>query len=205
MPQKPNIVIFQADQLSAQALSMYGGFCKTPYLDSLASNGVVFVNAYCNNPLCAPSRLSMMTGRLTSDIGAYDNAAELPSAIPTFAHYLRSAGYHTCLSGKMHFIGADQFHGFEERLTTEIYPSDFAWLPDWESKKQSFVPIRNTIERAGVCAWNMQLAYDEDVAFQAIRKIYEYAREPDNPFCMVVSLTHPHPPFFDHARLLGTV
>lgn len=195
MPQKPNIVIFQADQLSAQVLSMYGGFCKTPYLDSLASNGVVFVNAYCNNPLCAPSRLSMMTGRLTSDIGAYDNAAELPSAIPTFAHYLRSAGYHTCLSGKMHFIGADQFHGFEERLTTEIYPSDFAWLPDWERKKQSFVPIRNTIERAGVCAWNMQLAYDEDVAFQAVRKIYDYAREPDQPFCMVVSLTHPHPPF----------
>ncbi|MCP4332376.1 MAG: sulfatase-like hydrolase/transferase [Gammaproteobacteria bacterium] len=97
-------------------------------------------------PLCAPSRFSMMTGRLASNIGAYDNAAELPSAIPTFAHCLRRAGYRTCLSGKMHFIGADQLHGFEERLTTEIYPADFAWLPDWDSQDQSFVPIRNTIE-----------------------------------------------------------
>ncbi|MFT7529443.1 MAG: choline-sulfatase [Gammaproteobacteria bacterium] len=195
MHKKPNIVVIQADQLSALALSLYGGFCKTPTLDKLAANSVVFENAYCNYPLCAPSRLSMMTGRLTSDIGAYDNAAELPSAIPTFAHYLRNAGYHTCLSGKMHFIGADQHHGFEERLTTEIYPAGFDWLPDWESKVQAFVPIRNTIERAGVSAWNMQLAYDEDVTAQATRKIYEYARDPGQPFCLTVSLTHPHPPF----------
>ncbi len=195
MSDRPNIIVFQADQLTALALAAYGGFCKTPYLEKLAAAGTVFDNAYCNYPLCAPSRFSMMTGRLASDIGAFDNAAELPSAIPTFAHYLRRSGYRTCLSGKMHFIGADQFHGFEERLTTEIYPSNFAWLPDWDSQQQTFAPIRNTIERAGVSAWNMQLAYDEDVAFQAVRKIYEYAREPEQPFCMVVSLTHPHPPF----------
>ena len=195
MAGKPNIVVIQADQLSALALNLYGGFCKTPTLDALAAEGVVFENAYCNYPLCAPSRLSMMTGRLSSDIGAYDNAAELSSAIPTFAHYLRNAGYHTCLSGKMHFIGADQHHGFEERLTTEIYPADFDWLPDWENEAQTFAPIRNTIERAGVCAWNMQLAYDEDVTAQATRKIYEYARNPEHPFCLVASLTHPHPPF----------
>ena len=195
MNQKPNIVVIQADQLSALALNLYGGFCHTPTLDALASSGVTFKNAYCNNPLCAPSRLSMMTGRLSSDIGVYDNAAELPSSTPTFAHYLRQAGYHTCLSGKMHFIGADQHHGFEERLTTEIYPADFDWLPDWNSGSQTFAPIRNTIERAGVSAWNMQLAYDEDVTAQASRKIYEYARNPEQPFCLVVSLTHPHPPF----------
>ena len=195
MHKRPNIVVVQADQLSALALNLYGGFCETPTLEALAADGVVFENAYCNYPLCAPSRLSMMTGRLASNIGAYDNAAELPSSIPTFAHYLRNAGYHSSLTGKMHFIGADQHHGFEERLTTEIYPSGFDWLPDWSSNTQTFAPIRNTIERAGVCAWNMQLAYDEDVTAQATRKIYEYARDPDQPFCMVASLTHPHPPF----------
>ncbi len=47
----------------------------------------------------------------------------------TIAHYLRDAGYYTCLSGKMHFIGPDQHHGYEDRLTTEIYPSDFSWTP----------------------------------------------------------------------------
>ena len=59
-------------------------------------------------------------------------AASFPSSVPTFAHYLRQMGYRTCLSGKMHFVGPDQLHGFDERITTDIYPSDFAWTPDWE-------------------------------------------------------------------------
>ena len=144
---RPNILILQADQMAAQALSLYGGFTETPHLAGLAADGTVFENFYCNYPLCAPSRFSMLTGQLASTIGAWDNAAELPAAIPTFAHYLRRAGYHTCLSGKMHFIGPDQFHGFEDRLTTEIYPADFAWLPDWETRAQGWAPNRDTIER----------------------------------------------------------
>ena len=59
----------------------------------------------------------------------------LLSSVPTFAHYLRDLGYKTCLSGKMHFVGADQLHGFEERLTTDIYPSDFGWTADWTQQK----------------------------------------------------------------------
>ena len=54
-----------------------------------------------------------------------------PRDIPTYAHHLRRAGYQTCLSGKMHFVGPDQLHGFEERLTTDIYPADFGWTPDY--------------------------------------------------------------------------
>jgi choline-sulfatase len=207
---RPNIIILQADQMAAHALQLYGGFSATPNLAGIADAGTVFENAYCNYPLCAPSRFSMMTGQLPMAIGAFDNAAELPASLPTLAHYLRGAGYQTCLSGKMHFIGPDQLHGFEERVTTEIYPSDFAWLPDWSSGEQSFAPVRNSIETGGVCAWNMQLAFDEDVTFQATRKIYEYARHPDDPFCLVVSLTHPHHPFlvtpeyweqFDHNEI----
>ncbi len=207
---RPNIIILQADQMAAPALQMFGGFVATPNLERLAAAGTAFENAYCNSPLCAPSRFSMMTGQLPMSIGAFDNASELPAGLPTFAHYLRSAGYQTCLSGKMHFIGPDQLHGFEERVTTEIYPSDFAWLPDWSTGSQTFAPIRNSIETGGVCAWNMQIAFDEDVTFQAIRKLYEFARRPDDPFCLVVSLTHPHHPFlvtpeywelFDHDEI----
>ena len=72
-----------------------------------------------------------MSGQLSSRVGAYDNAAEFPAQVPTFAHYLVDQGYHTCLSGKMHFVGPDQLHGFQERVTTDIYPSDFGWTPDW--------------------------------------------------------------------------
>src|SRR5437762_10188013 len=120
-----------ADQLAARALPAYGNaIAKTPHLDALAEDGVVFENAYCNTPLCAPSRASLLTGRLPSAIGVYDNGAELSASIPTLAHYLRARGYFTCLAGKMHFIGPDQLHGFEERLTTDVYTAGFDWIPD---------------------------------------------------------------------------
>ena len=128
---QPNIQFIQADQMTVFALKHYGNpLVRTPNIDRLAANGVVFENGYCNNPICASSRFSMMSGQLSSKIGAYDNAAEFPASIPTFAHYLRDLGYRTCLSGKMHFVGPDQLHGFEERVTTDIYSSDFDWTPD---------------------------------------------------------------------------
>ena len=120
---KPNFLIIMCDQLAGPALPMYGHpIVKTPHLARLAKEGTLFQNAYCNNPVCAPSRSSMAAGQLSSQIGTYDNAAEFPSSVPTFAHYLRQMGYQTCVSGKMHFVGADQLHGFEERLTTDVYP-----------------------------------------------------------------------------------
>ena len=106
---KPNILFIQADQLTAGFLGAYGNpIVKTPHIDALAERSAVFDSAYCNFPLCAPSRFSMMSGQLASRIAAYDNGAEFPSGIPTFAHYLRVAGYQTSLVGKMHFVGADQ-------------------------------------------------------------------------------------------------
>ena len=132
MSVRPNILILMADQLTARALRTYGGsIARTPNIDALADEAVVFDSFYCNSPLCAPSRYSFMAGQLPSRIGAYDNAAEFAADIPTFAHYLRQAGYQTILSGKMHFCGPDQLHGFEERLTTDIYPADFGWTPAW--------------------------------------------------------------------------
>lgn len=86
----PNILLIQADQLTARMLGAYNNpIAKTPHIDSLAAGGAVFDAAYTNFPLCAPSRFSMMSGQLASTIGAYDNGAEFSSAIPTFAHYLR--------------------------------------------------------------------------------------------------------------------
>ncbi len=128
----PDILLVMADQLTPFALGGYGNpVVHTPHSDALAETGVVFDAAYCNSPLCAPARFSLMAGRLASRIGAYDNAAYFPATVPTLAHYLRLLGYQTCLAGKMHFVGPDQLHGFEERLTTDIYPADFGWVPNW--------------------------------------------------------------------------
>lgn len=206
MAQKqPNFLIVQADQLTARALAAYGNtVSRTPAIDGLAARGVVFENAICNYPLCGPSRASMMSGLLAFNAGVYDNGTEFPATIPTFAHYLRILGYQTCLSGKMHFIGPDQLHGFDERLTTDIYPSDFNWAANWSAGEAGQEPGRllaaagevNGVLRSGVYERTVQLDYDDEVCFKAVRKIHDFARSEDQrPFCLVASFTHPHDPF----------
>jgi choline-sulfatase len=188
-----------ADQLTARALPAYGNrIAKTPHIDALAAGGVVFDSFYCNSPLCAPSRFSTLSGRQVSAIGAYDNAAEFPAHVPTFAHYLRRAGYQTVLSGKMHFCGADQLHGFEERLTTDIYPADFGWTPDWAhfEHRPSWYHTMDSVTQAGPCTRTNQIDFDDEVVFQARQKLFDMARAKDKrPFCMVASMTHPHDPY----------
>ena len=202
---KPNILFIIADQLAAQFLGAYGHkVTKTPNLDRLAKSGVVFENAYSSSPLCAPARATIMNGLLPSRTGVYDNAAEFPSSIPTWAHYLRLQGYKTCLSGKMHFVGPDQLHGLEERLTTDIYPADFGWTPDWRLKQERidwWYHNMTSVLQPGIAEITNQLEYDDEVAFLAVRKIYDYARfEPGKPFCLMASFTHPHDPYAARAK-----
>jgi len=99
MAERPNILMLMADQLTASVLAAYGGPARTPRLDALASQGVVFDPVYCNSPLCAPARFSFLAGQLPSKIGAYDNAAEFAADTPTLAHFMRRAGYQNCVPG----------------------------------------------------------------------------------------------------------
>ncbi|MEL0618650.1 choline-sulfatase [Cobetia marina] len=198
MSDKPNIILLMADQVSALALPSYGNDrVKAPNIKLLGESSFVFDKAYCNYPLCAPSRYALLTGKLCSNIGAYDNASEFKSSTPTFVHSLRKQGYQSTLIGKMHFIGSDQLHGYEERLTTEIYPSDFSWVPDWEGQgeKLAFQDMTNVVS-AAPSSRTLQLDYDEQVGFKAEQKIYDLARSEENrPFFLTVSFTHPHDPY----------
>lgn len=200
---KPNFLIFMLDQLAPQFLPAYGHkVVKTPSLSALAEESVIFDAAYCNSPLCAPSRYVFMSGRLPTVIGAWDNAAEFRAETPTFAHHLSALGYDTTLSGKMHFCGPDQLHGFHRRLTTDVYPSDFAWVPDWHRPEQRLDWFHNmdVVRQAGVCTRSAYLDYDDEVVFQAKRYLFDAARQRavtrnPQPFCLVVSLISPHDPY----------
>jgi len=99
----------------------------------------------------------------------------------------------------MHFVGPDQLHGFNERITTDVYPADFAWTPDWElpdERIDKWYHNMDSVVEAGVAATTFQIEYDEEVGFFAERKIFDYARSSqDQPFMMVVSFIHPHDPY----------
>src|ERR1700757_2570383 len=153
-----------ADQLTASALPFHGGPAEAPVLEQLASEGVVFDSAYCSFPLCAPSRASLLTGRLASRLGVYDSGAAVEASFPTGAHHLRNRGYATCLAGKMHIIGPDQLHGFEERLTTDVYASGLDWTPDWSLPLTERVPWyhdMSSVFEAGPSEATLQLRYQQ--------------------------------------------
>jgi len=203
MSARPNILILMVDQLAGTFFpDGPAEFLHVPHLRALASRAARFASNYTASPLCAPGRAAFMSGQLPSRTRVYDNAAEFASDVPTYAHHLRAAGYYTCLSGKMHFVGPDQLHGFEERLTTDIYPADFGWTPDYRKPGERidwWYHNLGSVAGAGVAETTNQMEYDDEVAFHATQKLYELARhstEVDTrPWCLTVSFSHPHDPY----------
>ncbi|WP_210528016.1 choline-sulfatase [Rubellimicrobium arenae] len=197
---RPNILILMVDQLTG-TLWRDGPapFLHAPNLRKLAERSVRFSNAYTGSPLCAPARASFMSGQLPRRTRVYDNAAEFTSSVPTFAHHLRRAGYQTALSGKMHFVGPDQMHGLEQRLTTDIYPADFGWTPDYRKPGERidwWYHNLGSVSGAGVAEITNQYEYDDEVAHFAVQKLYDLGRGHDaRPWCLTVSFTHPHDPY----------
>ncbi|MFT9257322.1 MAG: choline-sulfatase [Acetobacter sp.] len=202
---RPNILILVADQLNGTLFpDGPADFLHTPNIRKISQNSVRFSNCYTPSPLCVPSRAALMCGLLPSGTGVYDNAAEFAAAVPTFAHYLRRGGYYTALSGKMHFVGPDQLHGFEERLTTDIYPADFGWTPDYTKPGERidwWYHNLGSVTDAGVAEITNQLEFDDGVAYHAASKLYDLSRRADDrPWCLTVSFTHPHDPYVARKR-----
>ncbi|PJE32000.1 choline-sulfatase [Pseudooceanicola antarcticus] len=197
---RPNILILMVDQLNGTLFpDGPADWLHAPNLKALAARSTRFANSYTGSPLCAPGRAAYMSGQLPRRTKVYDNAAEFGSDIPTYAHHLRRAGYQTFLSGKMHFVGPDQLHGFEKRLTTDIYPADFGWTPDYRKPGERidwWYHNMGSVTGAGVAEISNQMEYDDEVAFQATAKVRHLGRRlDDRPWMMTVSFTHPHDPY----------
>ncbi len=200
MTARPNILVLMVDQLAGTLFpDGPADFLHTPNLKTLAERSTRFQNAYTGSPLCAPARASFMSGQLPRRTRVYDNAAEFSPDIVTYAHHLRRAGYQTSLAGKMHFVGPDQLHGFEERLTTDVYPADYGWTPDYGKPGERidwWYHNMGSVTGAGVGEITNQLEYDDEVAYEAVRKVYDLGRRKDDrPFMLTVSFTHPHDPY----------
>lgn len=109
MPARPNILLILADQLSASMMSCAGNpFLRTPAMDSLAASGMRFDRAYCTNPVCLPSRFSLMTGRMPSEIDLRSCDVSPVDSVPRgildtgLGRLMRRAGYEPAYGGKVH-------------------------------------------------------------------------------------------------------
>ena len=130
---KPNVLVIMSDEHGAMFSSVAGHpLIKTPNMERLAAEGVTFDDAYCNSPLCVPSRASFLTGKFVSNVkGGWDNAMPLGPDALTWPYLLRSQGYTTALDGKMHFLVPGALHGFQRQLTREPHKDNKHFIHRW--------------------------------------------------------------------------
>lgn len=191
---KPNVLIVMTDQQAPQFSSVYGHkVAKTPQLERLAREGVVFENAYTPNPICVPARMSFMTGTEVQRNGTWDNGVPFPEDAVTWAHALKRQGYDVALSGKAHFRGHDHLHGFDSQLAYDINARNRPRPPDWQD------PYPDDSKRRD--SWPCGPGHSEEIdADNAVEEAaLEYlgdARRQEVPWALLVGFVCPHHPFF---------
>jgi arylsulfatase A-like enzyme len=112
-PRQPNILLVFADQLRAQSVGCYGNEeVKTPHIDRLAAEGVLFENTVANSPVCCPARANMLTGVYTHRNGMVANDLRLRESTRTSAKILAARNYRTGFIGKWHLDGGQRMPGF---------------------------------------------------------------------------------------------
>lgn len=110
---KPNIVFIMSDDHAYQAISAYNDkLIKTPNIDRIANEGMLFTNASVTNSICAPSRAVILTGKHSHINGKIDNLSAFDTTNVTFPQLLQKAGYQTAMFGKLHF--GNNPKGFDE-------------------------------------------------------------------------------------------
>jgi choline-sulfatase len=223
---RPNVLLLMSDQHKRSCMGAYGdAVAKTPNLDALASQSVRFANAYCNNPVCAPSRASMMTGLYSHHLETQNNSMPFLPTHPTMAHDFNRAGYMTALIGKMHFVDA-QTHGFQYKLDfndwfqylgpkVQIYADELArsnsgsGLPEiddlWREEGDPWRGHRTLDNREGsVAVGRVSLLDEQDhfesfVARESVRFLHNFGNT-DQPFFLISSFLKPHDPFMPAQR-----
>lgn len=204
---RPNILLVQTDQQRFDSLGCYGAnFAHTPRLDGLARQGVRFDRCYVNNPICTPSRASMMTGLELPQHGVHRLYDCLPTKHHLFPEHLRNAGYRTGLFGKLHV--SDYKHEAVER-----HPHDGFDVYEWchepglalESPfngytrylKEHHPDFFDRLQREGRDA--RDIPPQCHMSYWAAEATIDFmASTPENqPFFAMMSLFDPHNPYDD--------
>lgn len=220
-----NVLLLMSDQHRPHALSIDGNpVARTPNLDALARSGVRFDDAYCTNPVCTPSRASLLTGLYTHSHRTWNNSTPWPFEIKTVAHHFGRAGYMSALIGKMHFVDA-QSHGFDYLAQfndwyqylgpkTRLYAEELghansgSGMPQiddlWRDFGDPWLGVREKDNREGpvhpgrISKIPERDHFDSFVAREAVRFLKNHGRQ--QPFFLVASFLKPHDPFMPAER-----
>ena len=202
---KRNILFLLSDEHSFRCMGHVseedgGENIETPTFDKLAEKGTVFSQSYCQMPLCTPSRISLLTGLEARRCGAWANESVLRPELPTIPSTLRDAGYTTCLVGKMHLGGTQQFIGFQHRPYGDLTGKcGHQWEPVMERGKHNGMRVRTTF--VGETEVPESLIQDQVVTSEAISFLRENKhKNPDKPWFLCASFSRPHFPLTSPKR-----
>lgn len=191
---RPNILVIMSDEHGGMFSSVDGHpFIETPSMERLAAQGVTFDNAYCNAPLCVPSRISFMTGKFVSKARGWDNATPLGCDAMTWPYLLRSRGYSASLDGKMHLIGPAPLHGFSGQLTREPHEKDKHFVHRWRIDGIPEATERWPEVPAAGPGTSWLIEFDDEVEAAALAYLKDRARA-EQPFALCVGFLAPHFP-----------
>jgi arylsulfatase A-like enzyme len=216
--ERPDIILIEADQLSAGSLGLYGNpVVRTPALEKLAGEGVLFRRAYCNYPACSPSRCSMMTGRYASTIRNHANHMLLDPEEVSLPVALKRAGYRTALIGKNHcFMDGRGVNDYPDgpasaedageekpdelrRVFDYVFAGDHISVQGQEADAELDAAIRWGREHC----WGQQHHYgtnphaaEKSVTHVLCREACEYVRgSGEEPYFLWLSIPDPHTPY----------
>ncbi len=224
MKKKPNVVILIADHFRADALGHLGNPASyTPNLDTLAKGDAVsFRNAFCQNPVCTPSRCSLMSGRYTHVRGHRTMRFELGADEPCFLRNVKRAGWHVFWGGKNDFADtsapgwmnefADEhdlvLRGDPNKVADRaaaglMPPGDPETNPHYYSFYRGVLPAENLDDQGDEVRGGFS-ATD----YRHVRKACEYiesGRYGDKPFCVYAAIVSPHPPYMVEQKWLDLI
>jgi choline-sulfatase len=202
--QPRNLLFIMSDEHSRRVLGCYGHpMIKTPNLDRLAARGVRFTDAYCNSPICVPSRASFHTGRYPHQIRFWDNAIPYDGSVPSWGHRLKQAGHRATSIGKLHFRSAADDNGFSEEIMP-LHVVDGVGDPLGMIRRP--LPVRKaTLKLANDagCGDSDYQRYDDKIATAAEQWLREQRQtdkprtdkpRTDKPWALFVSFVCPHFP-----------
>ncbi len=192
----PNIILIMADDLGYETLGTYGGVSyDTPELDRLAANGVRFDHAHAQ-PLCTPTRVSLMTGKY--NWRNWDSFGILPPDSKTIGHWMTDAGYKTCISGKWQLQSYNppdflpEYRGLGQKVEDAGFDEYFLWHDAHTEDKGSRYPDP-TINDNGSYLTDTVEKYGPTLFVDYINGFIE--RNQDEPFFVYYPMALPHGPF----------
>ena len=195
--QAKNLLVLMSDEHNPRMLgSARHPTVQTPNLDALAAAGTTFNTAYCNSPICVPSRASFATGRYVHEIGAWDNAAPFTgSAGASWGHRLLENGHAVTTVGKLHYRNTADDIGFpDQRIPMHVMHG----IGDVFGCIRANMPVTRYqlghVDHAGDTD-SEYIRYDTAIATEAVRWLQTEAPTHDKPWCLFVSFTLPHFPF----------